>query len=583
MDRWLWRTAATIGGGLLAGVVVLPPGLEKQLVWLALSLLALASTVVGPRVHPPARPHQGWLLTVAMGGFVTTNLLTIVGWSLAADHPVHLASSLLFPASYLLIGVAMFRLAAARTPGGDPEGRIDALLVLIATGAVLYDLIAAPGVAGTVDPVERTIFAALPIIQAPVIAAALRLLITGAHRLPTAWCFLVAATAGLVGNILFVLGTGDLLLAVAWGTAYLFVTFGTLHPSFALLSAPPAVHEGRLSFGRLAVIGTALLALPTVMLLGQGGTLTTSVPALAAAVCVVLVLWRMARLLRDREDAAAELAERAEREAALSALGHAAVTEAQSAGFLEQVTGTVAAVLDATCELLPRRSSTSPPASGTVEVPVGDHEVALRVTFDERATAAAETERFVRTVADLAGAALRRWQLEAQLRHRSLHDPLTELPNRALTLDRLTAALGRAVRTGGQVGVLFLDLDGFKTVNDRLGHAAGDELLVGIARRLRLGIRPGDTVGRLAGDEFVVLCDGISREQADRLAERLDVALRRPFPTELGEVQVGASIGVTIAASGQDPEEVLREADAAMYRVKRSGGGVARGEPAPTA
>jgi diguanylate cyclase (GGDEF)-like protein len=578
MTRWLWRTAAAIGGVLLVAVIALPTSLEKQWSWLALSLLALAGTLVGPRLHPPVRRHQGWLLVLAMAGFVTTNVLSIAGWSLPGDHLVHLVSSLLFPVSYLLIGAAMIRLAAARATDGDPEGRIDGLLVLIATAAVLYDLITAPGVASTLDPVDRTIFASLPIIQAPVIAAVFRLLITGGHRSPTAWFFLAAASGGLVGNIVFVLDVGGPWLSVAWGTAYLGVALGTLHPSAALLSGSPSVDSGRLSFGRLAVIGSALLALPAAMVLGQGGALSTSVPAIAAAACVILVLWRIARLLREREGAAAELAARAEREAALSALGHAAVAEVEAKGFLDQVNGTVAEVLDVACEIVPRpsASSTQVPPSGTIEVPIGDHDVALRVTWREGATPRAETERFVRTVADLAGAALRRWQLEAQLRHRSLHDPLTELPNRSLTLDRLTAALGRASRTGGDVGVLFLDLDGFKAVNDRFGHAAGDELLIGVAQRLRHGVRPGDTVGRLAGDEFVVLCDDTSRDQAEHLAERLDVLLRRPFGLELGEVSIGASIGIALAAPGDDPEQVLRDADAAMYEAKRRRSGVAR-------
>jgi diguanylate cyclase (GGDEF)-like protein len=576
MSRWMWRGAVAAGGVILTGLLLLPPGPGRQLLWLALSLVALAATLVGPRLHPPARRHQGWLLAVAMGGFAITNAISAIAWDRPADHVAHLTSSLLFPISYVLIGVAMLRLAAARTPDGDPEGSIDSLLVMIATGAILYDLITAPGVAGSTDIVERTIFAALPIVQAPVIAAAVRLLITGSHRQPAAWCFLVAATGGLVGNVLFVLGIGDPWLLGAWFAAYLFVTIATLHPSYAELSAPAPVAEARLSFGRLAVIGTALLALPAVMLLGQGGSLASAVPAVAAAVCVVLVLWRIARLLRERERVSAELSHRAEREAALSALGHAAMTDIGPDAFVAEVTSTVATVLAARCEALPHDAvpAEGPPEAGKLlYASLGAGEDDLLVAFPSWTDPSQEDERFVRTVADLAAAALRRWRAEHQLRHQSLHDTLTGLPNRALVLDRLQVAFHRAARPRTPVSVLFLDLDGFKSVNDTLGHAAGDDLLVGVAERLRAAVRPGDTVGRLAGDEFVVLCDPGSPADVTSLAERLAEVLREPYVLGQGAVQVTASIGVGIAEPDTDPERLLQQADAAMYRAKRQGGG----------
>jgi diguanylate cyclase (GGDEF)-like protein len=572
MIRWTWGRATVLGGVALTGLLVVPDGRGKQLLWLAVSLLAFAATVVGPRVHPPVRRHQGWLLSLAMAGFVVTNLLSVIAYGWPAAHPVQLVSSLLFPVSYLLIGAAMLRLVAARTPGGDPEGRIDGLLVLIATGTVLFDLIAAPGVAGSVDAVERTIFAALPLVQAPVIAATVRLLITGSHRHPTAWAFLVAATGGLVGNVLFVLGVGDPWLLLAWSSAYLGVTVGTLHPSYAELSGPAPDASGRLALGRLAVIGLALLALPTVMFLGREGSFATSVPAIAAAVCVVLVLWRIARLVRDREHAALELQHRADRETAISALGHAAVTGMGVAAFLDEVQRAVTRTLGAAAALAPRGVRPLPLPAGATELraSLGPDEDDLVVVFPASSPASAEDDRFVRTAADLAAAAIRRWRVEDELRHRSLHDVLTGLPNRTLVLDRLQAALDRAARAGSTVAVLFLDLDGFKAINDSCGHAAGDELLVRVARRLREAARRGDTVGRLAGDEFVVICDATTEPEALALAERIVAVLEQPYPLSGGASQVGASVGVATARHPTDPERLLQEADGAMYRAKRS-------------
>ncbi|MCB1248953.1 MAG: EAL domain-containing protein [Acidimicrobiales bacterium] len=162
---------------------------------------------------------------------------------------------------------------------------------------------------------------------------------------------------------------------------------------------------------------------------------------------------------------------------------------------------------------------------------------------------------------------------EAELAHQALHDPLTGLANRALLLDHLGGALVRGARTPGSVGVLFLDLDRFKVVNDSLGHGAGDELLVEVARRLDHVVRPIDTVARLGGDEFVLLLEGLHdpREPLE-VAERLRQALSVPVAVAGGEVYVTASIGIiTSVDPAADPEGLLRDADAAMYLAKARG------------
>jgi diguanylate cyclase (GGDEF)-like protein len=156
--------------------------------------------------------------------------------------------------------------------------------------------------------------------------------------------------------------------------------------------------------------------------------------------------------------------------------------------------------------------------------------------------------------------------------HEAFHDSLTHLPNRSLFVDRLSHAVARAGRTGTPVGVLFCDLDGFKTVNDSLGHTAGDELLVAVAERVAGCLRPTDTVARLGGDEFAVLLEEL-REPGDaaRAARRILAALEPPFELGSREVYVSASIG--IAAGETDAGTLLRDADLAMYRAKSEGRG----------
>jgi diguanylate cyclase (GGDEF)-like protein/PAS domain S-box-containing protein len=166
-----------------------------------------------------------------------------------------------------------------------------------------------------------------------------------------------------------------------------------------------------------------------------------------------------------------------------------------------------------------------------------------------------------------------RKRYEHELARQALHDPLTGLPNRALLADRLEGAIGRAKRNALSVGVLLADLDRFKAVNDGLGHAAGDSLLVAIAARLTQLIRPGDTVARLGGDEFVVLCEGLtSRNEVAEIAGRIVAGFAEPFgPDAEEQARVTASIGIALADRGTDAEALLRDADAAMYHAKQLG------------
>lgn len=176
----------------------------------------------------------------------------------------------------------------------------------------------------------------------------------------------------------------------------------------------------------------------------------------------------------------------------------------------------------------------------------------------------------LRGVGDQATSALQKARLLETVRHQATHDALTGLPNRVLFLDRLEELLP-AAGTGAHLSVLFCDLDRFKQVNDTLGHAAGDELLRQVAARLRAAVRPGDTVGRLSGDEFAIILPGLTDPaDAQSLAQRVGDCFAEPFRLEGRDVAVGTSVGVAIHEAG-DAEQLLRAADAAMYRHKESG------------
>jgi diguanylate cyclase (GGDEF)-like protein/PAS domain S-box-containing protein len=169
--------------------------------------------------------------------------------------------------------------------------------------------------------------------------------------------------------------------------------------------------------------------------------------------------------------------------------------------------------------------------------------------------------------------------LADQLRHQAFHDTLTGLPNRALLEDRLTQALARAARSARPVAVLSLDLDNFKTVNDSLGHLAGDEVLVTIGQRIGRLIRGADTAARFGGDEFAVLLEDLPAgvdpvTESAQVAQRLLDACRAPMTIQEREVAVGCSIGIAISDAGiESPDDLLRAADVAMYNGKERGRG----------
>ncbi len=161
---------------------------------------------------------------------------------------------------------------------------------------------------------------------------------------------------------------------------------------------------------------------------------------------------------------------------------------------------------------------------------------------------------------------------EARVRHTALHDPLTGLPNRDLVLDRLSGALGRASRGHTAAAVLLIDLDNFKIINDTIGHLAGDEILRTMARRLQGASRTSDTAARIGGDEFVMICEGVANDgETVALAQRLAAILAAPVVVGAQEFITTVSVGIAIGRGKEPPEQLLRDADLALYRAKQQG------------
>lgn len=185
----------------------------------------------------------------------------------------------------------------------------------------------------------------------------------------------------------------------------------------------------------------------------------------------------------------------------------------------------------------------------------------------------AEDVHFLQSIANALGSAIERSGSDERLSYLAQFDSLTGLPNRTLVRDRLGQVLTQAQRTRHQAGVIFIDLDGFKPVNDNYGHGAGDELLKRVAERLKQCVRAGDTVGRLAGDEFAIVLSALARAEDARLvAQKVVAALTSPFQVDGHAIRVSASLGIALyPGDGETVDTLLKHADSAMYSAKAQG------------
>ena len=291
--------------------------------------------------------------------------------------------------------------------------------------------------------------------------------------------------------------------------------------------------------------------------------------------------------LRSRiDDLIRVLRTAAARQAAVARLGEEALEGTHPESLMVSAAHAAVACLPiARCDVEADGRQGATAASGTThDGPLADLELplrgpdgplgVLRVGAPAGWAPSLDERRFLETVAHLLADAIGRHDTQAALDHRARHDALTGLPNRSLFEERVERALARARMTGGHVAVMFVDLDGFKRVNDGYGHEAGDELLRALVPRLRKPLLVADTLARFGGDEYVVLCESVDGgDEALRIAEDLRCATARPIALTGLEHRGTVSIGVAVTAAGAgEVADLLRDADTAMYRAKELGG-----------
>ncbi len=541
-----------------------------------------------------ASPRGAWvLLAIGIGAWVAGDAVwdgfAIAGLS-AGWYTVPNALYLL---TYPVLFLAIIGIVGAHGRKRSLDHAIDCAILSFAAALILrVTLVDAHFTGTTLD----TIFsAAFPFGDALLLGAIGWLLFESGTRNPAAWLLASGVTAMLATDVawdlqvrLFGTAASDTWVNPFYPIAYALVGAAALHPAVARLGsrAVPALRYRNPA--RLAFLGISLAAMAVIAWRGSRDDLLVQLCTVALVGVIVI---RFATLVRDLENAyrAVDTNERRFRLLATAA----------PVGIYETNADFEVVFANEESTRLAGRSVVGMTPDRMIAAAVEDEdrpsirEAVKAVTAGSRAQAefrmraADGSQRWVawygtpmhQAPEPFTGAFASTMDItalknaQAELSRQASHDPLTDLPNRRLLLDRLSGALARLTRRPGMVAVLFLDLDGFKKVNDQLGHDSGDELLKVVARRLQDTVRQDDTVGRFGGDEFVVILESVlDRDHAALVAAKIIRAIRVPIDLKDGPAQVAASIGIAISPDPRDdPSALLRDADVAMYRAKSAG------------
>jgi diguanylate cyclase (GGDEF)-like protein/PAS domain S-box-containing protein len=601
-------TAAYIAGPLNAGPV-----------FNAIGFSACIAIVIGVRKHRPAARLPWYLIALGQAFFVSGDVL-------AYNYKAFFGTALPFPsiadplylAVYPVTVAGLLLLIRHRNPGRDWTSLVDSLIVTIGLALLSWVFLIAPYAHDTALHLgTKLVSIAYPLGDILMLGVAVRMAVGGGRRSPAYYMMIAAIASVLVTDSIYgwiqLHGTyapGDPLDG-GWILYYVLLGAAALHPSMRTVSLSTAA-TAKLTRGRIFGITVAVLVAPVVEMLKSSARDGTDAIAIGAAAIVMfgLVVVRMVGLARaqeataERESVLREDALRNESEVRLGALvQHSSdvivvltsdtavdyvspsvrqvlgyeVADFVGRRFLDDVHEEDRALMESALGgLLARTSGTSEAVEFRVRHRDG-HLLHIECLFTNLLEDAA-VGGIVGNLRDVT----EQKQFEQQLTYQAFHDSVTELANRPLFRNRVEHALSRRSDGSQSLAVLFLDLDGFKTINDTFGHDAGDQVLHTISARLRSTVRGGDTPARLGGDEFAVLLEDIPHGQniSAIVAELLET-IRAPLLLDDREVCVECSIGIAVCSTG-DPgpsttvDELLRNADVAMYQAKAAGGNAFR-------
>jgi diguanylate cyclase (GGDEF)-like protein/PAS domain S-box-containing protein len=596
--RWRWVLAA----GTLLGVCYFaaPAPLAKVLIWGGAGLLPVFAILAGTWLYHPARRRAWLLLAVGQAAFWVGDMLFYTN-DLLLHHQLPLPSVAdgFYLASYPFLIVGLVLLLRPREPGRDWDGLLDALMITAGMAMLSWVFLIDPYVDDGTLPLPALLTSvAYPLADVLMLAVVARRWVGRGRRNPVFYLLSAGTVALLAGDTLYGLiqvnGTWRLASPVDAGWLVFYACFGAaaLHPSMRDTDEPGGRGDGRVSRARFGVVlALATLLTPLILTIQAARDQPVDTPLLVVGSLTLfgLALARIAGLVTALDDMHRRQGEGRLQRLVQNATDMIAVCEADSTiryltpsvyrvlGWQpHELAGTLLAELahpDDRAALLPLLDQLASGGTALAEYRMRRKDGSWIIAETVSAEAdEGDVHGYVLTTRDISS----RKALEQQLSHQAFHDGLTGLANRALFIDRLRQALRRRGRADAPLVVLLLDLDDFKDVNDSLGHDAGDELLRGVAARLREYARQHDTVARIGGDEFAMLVDGLTDAvQATGLAERLLSALRAPFTLRGQQVVAPASIGIALADPdrAENAEDLLRNADVAMYLAKQEGKG----------
>jgi diguanylate cyclase (GGDEF)-like protein/PAS domain S-box-containing protein len=595
--NWLWLGVAGLLG-INTWLLVNATPLTQLVVFDGVVALAFVAVFIGTsRNFGPARLSWHWI-TGGVGYLLVAELVR-VWFRQAGDRRFPTIADVLMLAAYFVFIVALTALLRRHEPVADRANLLDAVTVTVALTALSWYVFIEPYASDPFLPIAtKVLVIARPVAWLLVLSLVVRLLFVVARR-NTSAVLLLAGLSLMVGSDmqLGVAGVGRTYRAggvvdALSLAAFVLIGAAALHPSSSVVRARLPHPSGRI---RILAMLTVTLVCPVVLIAAgwseshlAGITLIAAICAIATFGLVAVRLWSLIAV--ERATATLQGANR------LGAL----VQNSKDAIYVVDPSGMISYASPGVRPMTGRRPDDLVGSSLCASFPPDDGDALARkllLVSTQPAGASVDwqgryvdahgaTCDFEMTIAnlqhnrDVAGIVVTmrdvtmRKRLEVELKQRALRDDLTGLANRALFMDRLEHALLRLQRAPSTIAVLFVDLDDFKAVNDGLGHAAGDALLVAVSERLERCLRPSDTIARLGGDEFAVLLDDIEgRDAALLTAERLLETLQMPVPIGDLAVNVPASIGIAIVDEPAAPESLMRDADIALYRAKGGGKG----------
>ena len=586
-----WRLYLASAIPLTIAYLWLPVEPAKLIVWPIIGWSSVIAIVVGVRCHRPPAPLAWYLLASGVATFILgDNLYTFRTIIQHAETVFPSYVDVVYLAVYPLLVAGLVVLLRHRSPGRDRAAAIDATIIAASLGLVSWVLLIAPYVRiEELSGLERVASIAYPIGDVAILTIAVRLAV-GSGRRPVAFWLLGGSLVPLLASdsiygYMNLAGTWHEhnLVDIGWIAFYMGWGAAALHPSMRELSIP-APTPRRVNSARLVIVGAAVLVPPSMLFVeGLRHNVNNSIAiAIDGAMLLILVLVRIAGLARETAEVRSEAQFRAVVHETSDAV---VVLDAEGrvvyhTPATERVLGLSAAELDrcVLSDLLEEPDKqrlwlmlANNTVTATVEWKYHRADARWRdlevVVANMRGTT--ESNQTVLTMRDITA----RKHLDQELRRQTLHDSLTGLPNRTLFLDRVEQAIKLAKQDEGSLAVLLLDLDDFKEVNDSLGHAAGDALLIAVAARLTTAMPFGLTVARLGGDEFAVLLEaGSHNDELGFAALRIQAALLAPLQRGSAQLPMHASIGMALgSARTHTSDDILREADLAMYVAKRNG------------